>query len=346
MKDSAKIIALFLLMTLGVSGQDLHFSQIMNAPMTLNPPFTGLFNGDIRASAIFRSQWGTVSVPYNTYGAHVDASLFRAALRPNLLGVGLQLLNDKAGDSEFRHSQALLSGAYGISLNGFSNHYLSIGAQLGYGNQAINFSKLTFDNQFDGTGFDQNISNFESLDRTSFSYLDANAGINWLYAHSSMASIYAGYALYHIGQPEMSFFNQNRTERLYRKHIGYLGGEFYLNAFVSVVPSLYYTSQGPNVESTLGGLVKYKFVHEDLSGLDGPIAGSLGVLYRSLDAPIAIGRLDYGGWAFSASFDINTSKLVPASRSYGAVEVAVLYKVLLWDESDRSRDAPFVCPYF
>ena len=342
MKVLVVIIGLFI--GANIYGQDLHFSQYLNAPMLLNPALTGLFNGDVRASANFRTQWGSVTTPYNTYGVHAEGSLFRGKLDPNLFGVGLQLLGDKAGDGELTHNQALLSASYGLSLNGFSNHFFSVGAQLGYGNQRLNMSKLTFDSQYDGFGLNENISSGEQFDRESVSYFDVNGGMSWFFAPSEYASLYAGVSLYHINKPEVGFFTEEK-ESLYLKTMFYGGGEFYMNDAFSIVPMAFYTTQGPSTELTVGTLFKKVIVH-DYASTYGGVSVYAGGLYRNEDAFIALVKLDYGVFSGGLSYDINSSKLSKASNSYGAFEISLMYKALLFEDSDRSKDTPFSCPYF
>ena len=54
-----------------VSGQDLHFSQFMNSPLTTNPANTGFMpEGDYRIGINYRNQWSSImQVPYKTMGA-------------------------------------------------------------------------------------------------------------------------------------------------------------------------------------------------------------------------------------------------------------------------------------
>ena len=43
------VIIFYFLMSLLAQGQDVHFSQFYNSPLTINPANVGAFNGDIRA---------------------------------------------------------------------------------------------------------------------------------------------------------------------------------------------------------------------------------------------------------------------------------------------------------
>ena len=51
---------------------DPHFSQYYAYPLYLSPAFTGVIDGDYRATAIYKNQWVTVDRPYSTVGLSAD----------------------------------------------------------------------------------------------------------------------------------------------------------------------------------------------------------------------------------------------------------------------------------
>ena len=52
--------------------QDIHFSQFFASPVLVNPANTGNFNGVARLGLNYRDQWGSVSVPYQTFSTYAD----------------------------------------------------------------------------------------------------------------------------------------------------------------------------------------------------------------------------------------------------------------------------------
>src|SRR5688572_32061687 len=68
-----------------LKGQDLHFSQFMNSPLTTNPANTGFIpDGDYRIGINYRNQWSSImAVPYKTMSAFGDAQLDRKSTRLN-----------------------------------------------------------------------------------------------------------------------------------------------------------------------------------------------------------------------------------------------------------------------
>jgi len=66
-----------LLFVISLRGQDLHFSQFMNSPLTTNPANTGFIpGGDFRIGINYRNQWSSImAIPYKTMSAFGDAQL-------------------------------------------------------------------------------------------------------------------------------------------------------------------------------------------------------------------------------------------------------------------------------
>ena len=334
---------LLILSVFDSKAQDVHFSQFFNAPMLLNPALTGLMGTDMRLASNYRTQWGSVATPYRTMAASVDFSPGRYIFNTDdIAGVGFYVMNDKAGITELTNTQIQMSFAYSKSLNGRGNNYLSIGGQLGYGQQRLNQQNLTFDNQIEGNTLNTSLGSGEQLSFDNFSFWDVSAGIAWSYTPEKSTSIYAGLSAAHLNEPQVSFFDDFR-ELLYRKYSAYAGGEFRVNYVLSVLPRAYYLKQGPSTELTAGALVKFNMGEQgryrDLSSL------YFGGLYRVGDAAIFIVKYDFNkNIAVSFNYDLNISALKQVSRGYGAMEIALLYQTSLSSKGGRGR--PVQCPHF
>jgi len=101
---------------LGVS-QDIHFSQFMNSSFLYNPGNTGLINGEHRALLNYRSQWGSIAVPYRTYSFTYDTKIFKKETNKAKMGIGLGAFKDVAGDTEFGTTSILLSASSMLKLS-------------------------------------------------------------------------------------------------------------------------------------------------------------------------------------------------------------------------------------
>ena len=96
---------------------DPHFTQNYTYPMYINPALTGSSDGDYRVSAIYRSQWGGISNPYRTTGLSFDARTNKN------IALGVNLLNQSAGDGGFNYFNAYASVAYtGVKFGATNNH--------------------------------------------------------------------------------------------------------------------------------------------------------------------------------------------------------------------------------
>ena len=338
----------FFVIALGIStlarGQDVHLSQFYNSPLSLNPAMTGLMNYDVRFMANYRNQWSSVTVPFQTIAVSADASILAGFAEDDFFGGGILLLNDKAGDSQFRTTQVQLSAAYAKSLSGGANHYVSLGGQFGVAARSINYSKLTFDSQFNGDVLDPNISSGENLDRYSYSYVDFSAGLAWYFAPSDLTTVYAGVAAAHLNEPNISFYEET-VQNLFSKMTIHFGAEIGLNESVAVIPSAILLLQGPHQELNAGAMLKMNLT-PGLEIDEGALALYFGTMHRFKDAQIFTSRVDVGPVAISLSYDVNISTLRQASRYRGGPEVAVSYRRNLWQESERSKRGAVKCPSY
>ena len=164
--------------TLLLQGQDIHFSQYFSSPLTLNPANTGNFNGNIRLVANYRSQWGSFTVPYQTFSGSADFAMLKGKLNGDFFGLGILFYHDIAGDSRLGTLNSALSLAYHKTLG--DKMLMSVGAQVGFMQNRIDYTDLVFDNEyFFGDG-----NTGENFTSDNFLNLDVNAGINWYYAPS------------------------------------------------------------------------------------------------------------------------------------------------------------------
>jgi type IX secretion system PorP/SprF family membrane protein len=107
------------------------YAQYFNNPLLINPAYSGL-NNNFNASITYRKQWAGFEGSPTTVNASAHSSLF-----DNKMGVGLVILQDKAGTNKNTDIQATY--AYRLDLN---NKYLSFGLQAGVMNYKSNTDDL------------------------------------------------------------------------------------------------------------------------------------------------------------------------------------------------------------
>ena len=99
----AAFLFLALIFTQSLLSQDIHFTQFFTNPLILNPAQTGNFNGSYRVGFNFKGQWpfAISSGPvynYHTEAPSVDFSFGERKIKSGWMGIGVNFLNDEAGD--------------------------------------------------------------------------------------------------------------------------------------------------------------------------------------------------------------------------------------------------------
>jgi type IX secretion system PorP/SprF family membrane protein len=319
-------------------GQDLHFSQFMNSPLTTNPANTGFIpDGDYRLGVNFRNQWSTVmTVPYKTISAYGDMQLMKDRFQNGWLGAGGVILRDVAGSGNLTSTKIYGSIAYHQML-GYSS-LLSLGFNVGYANKQINTTNLKFPDQFDGKFFDNKLPTSAILARNNVGYLDMQVGMNFAYFPTEEIYLNAGFSTHHVNTPNESFFESTSdvSNTVPMRHIGFLNGSFKLNDQWIINPNIYYTRQA-GASELVGGMN----AHYNLSG-DGEYLLIGGLYYRHKEAVIPMVGLGYKDLTFSFTYDATISSLKNYNGSRGAFEFSLVKQGVL--NSSTGRVTP--CPTF
>lgn len=311
--------AVFMLLALNSHGQDIHFSQHFFAPQTVNPAYTGLFQGNHRFTGNFKNQWPGVKVPYNTLALAWDGKLIPTSKkRPDFISIGAQLYRDVAGDSKFQTLEAKASIAYQMYLG--KGHRISVGLSAGIVNRGFRSDGLSFDNQWNGDVFDPTLPVNETFDRTRFSFFDLGAGLAYSYNPTKGREIIFGFGILHLNQANQSFFT-NRDTRLNRNYLLQLRADWAFEGAWSILPSVFFQQQDSKREVVFGMNVGYKL--RQYTGPDLRLLG--GFHYRWDDALIGLIGVESTSFRAAISYDMNISGLATASNLRGGVELSAAY---------------------
>lgn len=328
------LLILSLIVVFQGKAQDIHFSQIYNTPLLLNPGLTGSFNGELRASFNWKDQWRSIDKSFQTYALSFDHSLFRRHWEKAYLAYGLYLYRDVAGTVKYGTTKVLASLAPTIKISEHST--LTAGVQFGWGNQSIDPSKFRWGNQYDGLNFDPTITSTESLVFEPQNYVDLGAGISYWYQKpeseehlNDVFEIKAGFAVHHINKPAVSFYTV-KNERLPMRYTFHVNSYFGLkNTNWGLWPQGSYSIQGIHNELMLGMLGRVLFqAASSKTGFIKEIALSVGMHARissPFDALIPQIFFEYTDFALGMSYDINLSKLRGASQLRGGFELSLRY---------------------
>ena len=185
-------------------------------------------------------------------------TLLRKRLDLDQLGVGIMLYNDRAGSGNLMTTSVLASVAYHKVLDRFNKHSLSLGVQGGLGQKQIDFSKLTFETQFDQTleGFNPVAPNGERVGKTSIIYGNLNIGILWKSRFGKRVETYAGFAYANSVRPKQSFIgSNNRMDSRFAVHGGVNIG---IGDYITLTPGFLFQTMNTARETNVGVAFGYK----------------------------------------------------------------------------------------
>lgn len=314
----------------GSFGQDLHFSQISQMPLLLNPGATGMMDGWMRGSVQHRNQWVGSNGKYNNTLAAVDFNMLKDDVGSNAyLGLGAFFFNDGAGDGNYGKQSGSISLSGAIPMGRTGNHVLSLGLQAGFASTSINGSNLIFESQWDGSSYDPNVLSGEAIVQ-GYSYSDVSTGLyysvdgsNSTFAGKSNSKFSVGIALFHANKPKLRY-SINSTERLNRKlvfHSNYVhdiaSSKIQLNGDLAAF------FQGKQRQLIVGGMLGYKFRDEGKYAGASSIMG-VGLHLRSLESVIPSVMIQHKGFRFQVSYDATVSSWRKAQGG-GSLEFSLVY---------------------
>ncbi len=316
-----------LFLAAGLHAQDAHFSQYHTTPLQVNPAQTGVFDGTLRLSNTYRTQWSGLGKGYSTIHLSGDAPLGKGELGTNFFGVGLMIYQDKAGSAGFANTIIEGSLSYVAALDNNGDHFFAIGFQTGLNQMSIDLSKSTWDSQWNGDSFDPALPSMDNIQLEQFTYLDFNAGLLYYYVPDGNNSFNFGASMSHIGSPNVSFYVRQDSP-LRRKITLHGSGEinFTHEKTSWFNPRFMVSFQGKQKEILVGGLIKNKVQFKSrYTNHKKEAFFSLGGYYRVQDAVILSTRFDYNRFGLGISYDINASGLSKLTNSTSAWEFNLSY---------------------
>ena len=224
------------------TAQDFQFSQYHESPLYLNPAFTGLGKMH-RVTLNSRIQWPNLPKAYVTNALAYDYNLDYLSS-----GFGLMLTRDVAGSGNLGNTNASFLYSYRVALG--DKLVLSTGMQFAYNFTGLNQNGLTLGDQLldnRGVSFDSELANIQNIQ-----FFDFSGG---MLLYSKL--LWAGFALHHITEPEMSLIgDSNPLNRKISIHGGIkiplYRGPKKMDNISSIAPSFVYKRQGINDQLDVG----------------------------------------------------------------------------------------------
>ncbi len=321
MKIKLIILNLFLLANFSLLAQDPHFSQFFASPLTLNPAYTGRFDGNFRIAGNYRNQWPTINKAFTTSTISADFGILGNSLPINdRLGVGVMAYTDQQADGVLKSTFYSVSTAYHKGLDEAGNNSISLGFQGTYAQKRLNTANLKFEDQLRSDGFTGITNEIFDPRNLNINYFDLNAGFLFTGSLNTNSTYYAGASMYHINKPQETFTGaQFYLNPRYTVH----GGIYFpVGAISTLHTSVMYQAQGGASETVLGAAIGFN-LNGDFEYK--PTTFYAGSWFRVNDALIPYVGLEWGSFRFGASYDVNVSSLKTVSNSQGGFEISLIY---------------------
>lgn len=311
-------------------GQDVHFSSFNANPMILNPANTAFGGSVFRAGTMYRNQWETLSKGYNSYLLTFEALAYKNRVRRDGIGIGINLLGDVAGTLSYGQQNIGLSLSYFKAINPLKEHYISFGIIGSTSSWGYNLANSVFGRYPE---------DHEGILLNQIRTFDFGLGVHWQIKASEKHSLQVGTSLLHINQPRLSYYEDSDII-LPIKFNTYISDKIIIDYDKSISPSVFFQSQS-NFKELIAGAdyninISATVVSEQII--------SIGAYYRAMDAMILMVKYKQDNISCGISYDINLSGLTPASKTYGGVEIWLLYAFNTYGYKSPRTSIP--CPAF
>ena len=321
----AVMMVLSVMMVKTSVGQDPTFSQFFSSPLNVNPALTGHINADWRLILNMRDQWFNPSSPYATGTVSFDAKVFQKKIpnveEKNIVGIGGMLMYDYTMNGIVQGAYGSLNLSYNILIaeDFYGNkHHLGLGFGGTYANRYVDFSRLNFQAQFTGNGFNQNLPTGEAALSNMTPFFSASAGFLYSYT-TAKSNLDIGGAVYHLNEPKQTFLNDPQ-QFIMPRYVGNMSYETFLNVGIVLNTNAIYQQQGPASYFSIGGALGV-FLDPD-----GQSIFNIGVWYWSQNAIVPYVGFAYNDLQVGLSYDATISKLNEAAAKPTTFEISIILR--------------------
>lgn len=341
------VIIFWLLVITNSHAQDPSFSQFFSSPLTINPALTANINGKWRVISNYRNQWSGPGKPFSTGTISYDSKIFQDVAgnfvdENTRVGIGGMMMYDESTGGALKSNYASLNATANIRLmkkegyeqNGarirhidkanndeVAEQRLGVGLGLSYGHRRLDLGKLSFGEQFTGTGFDTNLPTGEVALSGMKPYLSASAGLAYSYSKNN-TNIDIGVAAFHINTPVQTFVYDEK-QYLARRYVIHGNLETLLSDRIIITMNGVYQKQAGASYFSIGGVVGYYLAGNEISG---DVLLNAGLWYWSDNAMIPYMGISYGNFQVGLSYDITTSSLTEAAKRANTFELTLILR--------------------
>lgn len=323
MKRNVLILSLLIAIK-SLQAQDPSFSQFFSSPLNINPALTANINADWRAISNMRDQWIGPASPYVTGTVSFDTKVMQNKTpdgsENNFLGLGGMLMFDQAMSGIVKSTYASMNLSYNIKISetDYYTERLSMGFGAIYGHRRMDFSRVDFEEQFTGFGFNTNMPTGETALSNMKPYVSASAGITYS-ARTEKTNFDAGVAAFHLNRPRQTFLKDDNQFLAMRK-VAHANFEMFLNERTILNTNGIYQYQKKASYFSVGGAIGY------YAGNNAETLITGGLWYWSENAIIPYVGVAYKDFQVGVSYDFTTSKLNQATRRPNTWELSLILR--------------------
>jgi len=331
------LVLLVLWMASATRGQDVIYSQFHNAPILVSPGLTGVFNGDVRLSAIYANQWNTVPVNANSFTAGADMRFLGKKPRKGFFAAGLLFHFDQGGFIGYYNTAVSGLGSYTHRLG--RHIYGTVGVKAGMTHQGYNRERITLDEHYDPiTGLpvispgNGGVEDFPNQNATS---LDLGAGFN---LRIQMADNYElidrkeertvfdiGFGMFHLNRAPQSLTEVVEDPSAFRLS-PYVFSTIQIGRRFDLLANARIQFQEPHSQYMLGAGLRWH-ISTDLGK---QLALQVMVASRFQEqevreAIIPMVEVHYNDFQLGFSYDANISDFTVATDGFGGPQISLSY---------------------
>jgi len=336
-RKTVAITIVIMIVMESLQAQDPSFSQFFSSPLNINPALTANINADWRLISNFRDQWVGPASPFVTGTVSFDTKVMQnktpEMTENNYIGLGGMLMFDHAMSGVVKSTYASLNLSYSIKLTETEYYTERLGVGFGaiFGDKNMDFSRVDFEEQFTGFGFNRNLPTGETALSNMKPYVSASAGLTYS-AKTEKTNFDLGVAAFHLNKPRQTFLKDDNEFLAIRK-VAHANFETFINERAVINTNAIYQYQKKASYFSVGGAFGY------YAGNTAETLVTAGLWYWSANAIVPYVGLGYKNFQFGVSYDFTISKLNDAARRPNTWEVSLILR------GDRKASGVIPCPW-
>ena len=306
-----------------LKAQDPFFSQFYANPTYLNPALTGSMAGKYRLLFVNRDQSPDNVLKTSAASADFKFGLkIKSKISSDKVGAGILFVTDRNTSNGFSITSGNFSLAYHKILNKNWNEIISAGVSIGLQQRNTSFDLLNFQDQFNGTTA-YSLSTAENIPNNNFAYGDYSAGVFYSVQPQKKLSFFAGFAIHHFNQPEVSFYQNSNSLNIpigsklpikYTIHTG-LNIALSKNGVFQWLPGLVLMQQGNLWSGNLGSNFRWEsFAQGSGAFLMGFWVRPVTDINQKINMGALVGFLGFEFTGYQLGMSMDLGNLIPANN--------------------------------